>query len=83
MSESGKVISTHANIIDAKNFSVSNDNIIYLADFSAGVHQSTDAGFTWNLILQSTTEKSVLFALKVAADKYWIVSARDSENDKI
>ena len=74
-SESGKVIIRHAQMIGPRFLSVSNDDIMYLAD-KTGVYQSRDDGISWNLVFKSTNEWNCWQVVKVINDHhddYWTV----------
>ena len=68
MSESCKVITTHTQMTDPRCLSVSNDDIIYLADFDTGVYQSTDDGVSWSLVFKSTDGWHCKQVIKVTSD---------------
>ena len=69
ISESGQIIATHKQLTKPQQFSVSIDNIIYLADLQKGVYQSTDDGISWNFIVNSIDGWNCLQAIKVTADR--------------
>ena len=74
MSESGKVITTHTQMTDPRYLSVSNDDIIYLADSKTGVYQSTDDGVSWSLVFKSTDGRHCWQVIKVTtdhSDEFW------------
>ena len=74
MSESGKVITTHTQITEPQWLSVSNDDIIYLADSKTGVYQSTDDGVSWSLVFKSTDGWHCWQVIKVTtdhSDNFW------------
>ena len=74
MSESGKVITTHIQMISPQCLSVSNDDIIYLADYMTGVYQSTDDGVSWSLVFKSTDGWHCRQVIKVTndhSDDFW------------
>ena len=82
MSESGKVITTHTQMTVPRFLSVSNDNIIYLADMETGVYQSTDDGVSWSLVFKSTDGWYCWQVIKVTtdhSDDFWILE--NSDND--
>ena len=68
MSESGKVITTHKKMTSPQRLSVSNDDIIYLADWETGVFQSTDDGDSWSLVFKLTDEWHCRQVIKVTTD---------------
>ena len=68
MSESGNVITKHTQMIAPRYLSVSNDDIIYLADWETGVYQSTDDGVSWSLVFNLTNEWHCWQAIKVTTD---------------
>ena len=83
MSEFGKIITTHTQMTDSRRFSVSNDNIIYLADSKTGVYQSTDDGVSWSLVFKSTDGWHCRQVIKVTtdhSDDFWTLEKSDSEN---
>ena len=69
MSESGKVITTHTQMTRPLHFSVSNDDIIYLADFKTGVYQSADDGVSWSLVFKPTDGWHCMQVIKVTTDQ--------------
>ena len=81
--ESGKIITTHTQMISPRYFSVSNDDIIYLADYETGVYQSTDDGVSWSLVFKSTDEWHCLQVIKVTtdhSDDFWTLQESDNKN---
>ena len=84
MSESGKVINTHTQMTSPRYLSVSSDDIIYLADSSTGVYQSTDDGVSWSLVFKSTDGWHCEQVIKVTtdhSDDFWTLEYnRDSKN---
>ena len=68
MSESGKVINTHTQMKSPRYLSVSNDGIIYLADWETGVYQSTDDSVNWSLVFNSTDGRHCREVIKVTTD---------------
>ena len=50
-------------------FSSSYDDTIYLADEEIGVYQSTDDGFSWDLVFQPTDGWHSIEVIKVASDQ--------------
>ena len=86
MSESGEVISTHTQMTEPRDLSVSNDDIIYLADSKTGVYQSTDDGVSWSLIFKSTDEwhcKQVIKVTTYHSDDFWILEKSDNNNNHL
>ena len=77
ISESGQIIATHNQLTQPQLFSVSIDDIIYLADLQKGVYQSTDDGISWNLIVNSTDGWNFLQAIKVTADRFLTLERMD------
>ena len=85
MSESGKVITTHTQMTSPRCLSVSNDEIIYLADYKTGVYQSTDDGVSWSLVFKSTDEWNCWQVIKVTtghsdSDDFWTLEDSDNDN---
>ena len=84
MSSSGKIITTHTKIKAPRYLSVSNDDIIYLADYETGVYQSIDDGVSWNFVFNSTEGWHCLQVIKVTANlknNFWIL-VEDNENNR-
>ena len=54
VAESGQVIIIHTQMAGPRCFSVSNNDIIYLADLMTGVYQSTDDGLSWSQVFNSS-----------------------------
>ena len=76
-----EVIREYGDIISSKqmgsprHLSVSNDGAIYLSDENAGLYESKNDGFSWDLILKSTNGQSFQKAFKVTnetKDDFWI-----------
>ena len=83
MSESGKVITKHIQMKQPRCLSVSNDDIIYLADLETGVHQSTDDGVSWSLVFKSSDGWSCGQVIKVTTDhcnEFWTLEGSDNGN---
>ena len=83
MSESGKVITTHTQMVDPRCLSVSSDNIIYLADYETGVYQSTDDGVSWSLVFKSTDGCYCEQVFKVTtghSDDFWTLEYSNNIN---
>ena len=82
MSASGKVFNTtQKQMIEPRHFSISNDDIIYLCDIMEGLYQSTDDGFSWNLVFRPTNGWHFWQAIKVTtsnSDDYWIKEWNDN-----
>ena len=83
MSESGKVLTTHTQMTSPRYLSVSNDDLIYLADWKIGVYQSTDDGVSWSLVFKSTYGRHCLQVNKMTtdhSDDFWTLEYNDDEN---
>ena len=83
VSESGKVITTHTQMTEPRYFSVSNDDIIYLADEMTGVYQSIDDGVSWSLVFKSTDGWHCYHVIKVTtnhSDDFWTLEESDNNN---
>ena len=83
MSESGKIITTHTQMTDPRRFSVSSENIIYLADWKTGVYQSIDDGASWSLVFKSTDGWHCLQVIKVTNDHsndFWTLENSVNKN---
>ena len=81
MSESGKVIATYTQMTFPQLLSVSNDNIIYLADYRYTVYQSTDDGVSWSVVFKSTERWEYKQVIKVTtdhSDDFWTLSLGNS-----
>ena len=84
MSESGKINSVYTRLTTPRYISVSNENIIYLADEETGLYQSTDDAISWNLVFKPADGWRCLQATKVTADRvvdFWTLG-RDN-NDTV
>ena len=68
MSESGKVITKHSHIKTPQLLSIAYDDAIYLADRYTGVYQSTDDGFSWNLVFNSAGGWHCLQVIKMTSN---------------
>ena len=83
ISETGQVIISHSQMADPRHFSVSNDDVIYLADYKTGVYQSKDDGVSWSLVFNATDDAwHFLQVIKVNtnhADDFWTL---EINNDK-
>ncbi len=80
MSESGKVIATYTLMTFAMLLSVSNDNIIYLADDRNTVYQSNDDGVNWKVVFKSTEIWHFSQVIKVTTDyndDFWTLGTMD------
>ena len=80
MSKSGEVITTHTQMASPRYLSVSNDDIIYLADSQTGVYQSTDDGVSWSLVFKSTDGWHCYHVIKVTtdhSDDFWTLEYSD------
>ena len=85
MSESGKVITTHTQMTDPRHLSVSNDDIIYLADYQTGVYQSTDDGVSWSLVFKSTDGWHCWQMIKVTtdhSDDFWTLEYNSDNKNR-
>ena len=83
MSKSGKVITTHTQMTEPRCLSVSNDDIIYLADSETGVYQSKDDGVSWSLVFKSTDGWHCEQVIKVTtdhSDDFWTLEQSDNNN---
>ena len=79
MSGSGRIIITHSQISAPMFLSVSNDDIIYLADRKTGVYQSKDDGITWNLVFKSLDGWHCEQVIKVTSDccdDFWTLESK-------
>ena len=75
ISESGVVLA-NTQMTAPRCISLSNDNIIYLADMKKGVYQSTDDGVSWSLAFNLPDKWHCWQVIKVANDKsddFWIL----------
>ena len=75
-SESGKVIAIQTQMTCSALLSVSNENVIYLADYLGTVYQSTDDGISWSVVFKSTDGLELLQVIKVTtdhSDDFWIL----------
>ena len=73
MSISGEFIK-HTLMIDPQEFSIFKDGVIYLADWTAGIFQSTDDGQTWNFIFKNSDGWLCRQVIKVTTDddnEFW------------
>ena len=76
ISDSGDIITTHFNLTAPNRLSVSNDCVLYLADWKAGVYQSTDGGLSWSLVFKSKDGRNCLQVINVKHnnnDDFWTV----------
>ena len=83
MSESSKVINTHKQMKNPGLISVSDDSVIYLADWQTGVYQSSDDGASWGLVFNSTAGWHCWQVIKVStdySDDFWTLEASDNKN---
>ena len=86
MSESGRVITTHTHLTKPFYFSVSNDGIIYLADWERGVYQSTNDGLSWSLVFNSTNGWHCWQAIRVTidqSDNFWTLQHGDNDDNHL
>ena len=75
ISEAGDVIGL-MQMKDPRCFSVSNDDVIYIADWQNGIFQSTDGGMTWCHTFSLPEEKQCIQVIKVtteAGDVFWVL----------
>ena len=83
MSECGKVIPTHTQMIQPRRLSnISDDGSIYLADMETGVHQSKVDGVSWNFVFKSTDGWLCWQVIKVTTehnDDYWTLETIDKD----
>ena len=83
ISESGEVITPPTQMTFPGYLSVSNDNIIYLADRMTDVYQSTNDGVSWSIIFQSTDGWHCWQAIKVNTDhrdEFWTLEKSNNNN---
>ena len=83
MSEFGKFITTLTQMTSPRCLSVSNDVIIYLADYETGVFQSTNDGVSWSLVFKSTDGWHCWQVIKVTndhSDDFWTLEHSDNNN---
>ena len=81
ISMSEKVIIGRTRMKSPHRFSVSSDNVIYLADWETGVYQSTDDGISWNEVFKPTDKRHCVEVIKVLSDHgevFWCLES-DSE----
>ena len=64
ISSAGKVIAKHTQFKTPRYLRVSYEDIIYLADYEAGVYQSINDGVSWNFVFNSTDGWHCLQAIK-------------------
>ena len=84
MSESSEVITTNTQTTSPLYLSVSNDDIIYLANWGTGVYQSTDDGVSWSLVFESTDGRHCMQVIKVTtedSDNFWTLEYNDNYNN--
>ena len=96
MSEHGQVITTHSEIDDPRFFSVSNEGVIFLGDYTHCLYQSTDDGISWNCAVVNLdesyrriwrtgiTDRSKCFqAIKITTNEinqFWILETSDENS---
>ena len=83
MSECGEIITTHTQMSTPLCLSVSNNNIIYLADFEDGIYQSSNDGVTWSLSFKPTKKEHCSQVIKVTdddCDDFWTLWAKNACN---
>ena len=83
LSESGKVITSHTQMTNPRYLSISNDDIIYLADRKTGVYQSADDGVSWSLVFKSTDNRHCRQVIKVTTDhndNFWTLETSNYNN---
>ena len=82
ISDSGEVITTPLKKMTKPLYiSVSNDNIIYVADWETGVYQSIDDGASWSLVFKSTDGWHCYQVVKVTidhSDDFWTLEESDT-----
>ena len=82
MTESGK-FRTYNQMLDPQCLSVSNDNVIYLADYKTGVHQSTDDGVSWSRVFKPSEGWHCWQVIKVTTengDDFWSLEVNNYSN---
>ena len=83
ISETGQVIVSHSQMADPRHFSVSNDGVIYIADYKTGVYQSRDDGVSWSLVFNASDDAwHFLQVIKVHtnhADDFWTLEINNDE----
>ena len=82
MSESGEVIHL-MQMMNPQHLSVSDDNVIYLADQDAGIFQSNDDGATWTSVFKPSDDWKCTQVIKVGTnstnhgyDSFWTRGTR-------
>ena len=67
--------------------SVSDDNIIYLADMETGIHQSMDDGASWSNIFNPNDGRQSLKVFKLSgknnSEEYWTLEADENFNRQL
>ena len=82
MSECGKVIFKRTQMTEPRHFSVSCDDIIYLADYKTGVYQSTDDGVSWSLVFKLPDGCYCRQVIKVTtehSDDFWTLEKSNKD----
>ena len=80
MLQSGDILS-QTQMTNPQHLSVSNDNVIYLTDYEAGIYQSTDDGITWKLMFKPTGGGNRWQTVKVIneqSDDFWTLEEDDN-----
>ena len=83
ISKSGEVMATHT-MAQPHYLSVSSDDCIYLADYEAGVYESTDDGISWNLVFKSAAGWHCEQVIKVTSenfDDFWTLEEDEDTGD--
>ena len=81
ISEPGKVIISHTQMKEPQLLSISNDNIIYLADFHTGVYQSTNNYVNWTLVFKPIDGWHCYQVIKVTrdhSDDFWTLGSNNA-----
>ena len=81
ISKAGKVINKYTQMADPRCLSVSNDGIIYVADYKTGVYQSIDEGVSWSLVFKSTDGSLCEQVIKVTTDRsddFWTLETKNN-----
>ena len=84
ISESGNVIISYTQMTLPLQLSVSNDNIIYLADFETGVYQSTDGCFNWTFVFKPIDEWHFHQVIKMNRDHsadFWTLGRKNNNEN--
>ena len=84
--EADKVNFTRTGTANPRHLSVSNDDVIYLADYEIGVYQSTDDGVSWSLVFKLTDGWNCLKVIKVPtnnSDYFWTLDTKDKSSHRL